>query len=367
MKTGTTFLQERLKGRSARLLDEGTLYPLIQRQGVQDLFQHRGNLYNPNVDGAWEQLVSTVAAAPQRRVVISQELMSTAKPDRVAQIVRAFRPADVHVVLTVRDITRVLPAQWQETVQNRALWTWEEYVGAIVGDRDDPLISNQFADKHDVEAMVREWAGHVSMDHIHIVTVPATASSPDELWERFCAATGITALDQSEHEATPPRNVGLGFASAEFLRRLNVRLGPEIGRQLYVRHVKQVLGKSVAAARTTGTKPGFSVQQRQWALERSERLITFLRNAGVRVVGDLDDLRPAPSDGTEELSAPRDLDVADAALDAVIIMLHRLKELEDTGKPTGPGKGGGRRAGQQKRRQLAGGAASGDESVRPGE
>ncbi len=204
------------------------------------------------------------------------------------------------------------------------------------------------------------------MDHIHIVTVPATASSPDELWERFCEATGIKALDQSEHEATPPRNVGLGFASAEFIRRLNVRLGPEIGRQLYVRHVKQVLGKSVAAIRTSATKPGFSAEQRQWALERSERLIAFLRNAGVRVVGDLDDLRPAPSDGTDEVSAPRDLDVVDAALDAVIIMLHRLKELEDAGKPTGPGKGG-RRAGQRKRRQLAGGPASGDESVGPGE
>lgn len=305
-----------------------------------------------------------MAAAPQRRVVISQELMSTAKPDRVAQIVSAFRPADVHVVLTVREITRVLPAQWQETVQNRALWTWEEYLGAIVGDRDDPRIANQFADKHDVEAIVREWAGHVGMDHIHIVIVPATASSPDELWDRFCEATGIEARERAEHEATPPKNVGLGFASAEFLRRLNVRLGPEIGRQLYMRHVKQVLGKSGAAARPSGTKPGFSAEHRQWAIDRSERLITFLRNAGVRVIGDLDDLRPARSDGTDEPLAPRELDVADAALDAVIIMLHRVKELEDTGTAATKRGKGGRRA-ERKRRQLAGGPPSDGESLGP--
>lgn len=355
MKTGTTFLQECLKLRSKRLAADGTLYPLLQRDGVRDLFERRGSLRSPDVSGAWEDLVTAVSSAPQGRVVISQELLSTAGPDRIEHVVAALRPADVHIVLTVRDITKVLPAQWQETIQNRASWSWTDYIGAIVGTREDPVIAKQF-EKHDVEGIVRAWAKHVGTNHIHIVTVAAKATSPDELWDRFCSVVGIDSRRHRERPLSSGKNASLSFASAEFLRRLNVALGPEIGRSLYMRHVKHVLGKNAPAHSGEEARPGFEPAQRQWALAHTERLISFLRDSGVHIVGDLGELRPGEPDSHTDGTKPPASHVVDSAVGAVVAMLEHVKKLEErTGDPV---------KAERKRRRRAARVKSGKSDVR---
>lgn len=132
MKTGTTYLQSRLKEHRAELLRDGVVVPSSQLHAVRDRFGRRGTLHKRDVDGAWEKLLTTLRTTPATVGVVSMEFLSTASAKTARDIVRELAPADVHVVVTVRDLARVLAAQWQESIQNRAAWTWSEYSGAAV-------------------------------------------------------------------------------------------------------------------------------------------------------------------------------------------------------------------------------------------
>ena len=50
-------------------------------------------------------------------------------------IVESLAPATVHVVLTARDLARVLPSTWQENIQNGLTWTWPEFLASVMGCR----------------------------------------------------------------------------------------------------------------------------------------------------------------------------------------------------------------------------------------
>ena len=66
-------------------------------------------------------------ARPGRRrdpAVISHELFCAADADQAGRAVRSLQPAEVHVVLTVRDMATLLPAEWQETVKHRNARGW---------------------------------------------------------------------------------------------------------------------------------------------------------------------------------------------------------------------------------------------------
>ena len=68
--------------------------------------------------GEWEILARQAQQAP-RAAVISHELFSAADPEQAERAVRSLQPAEVHIVLTVRDMATLLPAEWQETVKHR--------------------------------------------------------------------------------------------------------------------------------------------------------------------------------------------------------------------------------------------------------
>ena len=46
--------------------------------------------------------------------------------------VRSLFPAEVHVVLTVRDFATLLPAEWQEKVKCRGTARWEEWLDRVI-------------------------------------------------------------------------------------------------------------------------------------------------------------------------------------------------------------------------------------------
>lgn len=374
MKTGTTYLQSRLKEHRGALQRDGVLAPAGQLTALRDLFGRRGTLGHRRVTGSWAQLIETLQTSSCARGVVSMEYLSTCAPQEISDILAQFAPADVHVIVTVRELPRVMAAQWQETIQNRATWTWDDYSAEIVAHLDSGVSPSAAADasaaehgpadaygpgagnapdqdaddattdrktvrrtaagrfwrQHDIARIVRDWSAAAGADRVHLVTVPPTGQAPDVLWERFTEVIGVDSDRYPRPDEAVRSNVGLDLAASEFLRRLNVRLDPAISRAAYLRHVKHLLGKTALVGRDVALKPTLSPEQHARVLRHSQQLVAHLRDLGVEVVGDLTDLVPDSFPAPAPESSSLERKVAEASIDAVLAVLRHLDDLEPT-------------------------------------
>src|SRR5215469_7862258 len=129
-KTGTTFLQQVMWRNRSELAAQGVVlpghHPQDHYRASQDLRGIPKLASDPagSWTGEWDILARQARQAP-RVAVISHELFSAADPEQADRAVRSLQPAEVHIVLTVRDIATLLPAEWQETVKHRNARGWE--------------------------------------------------------------------------------------------------------------------------------------------------------------------------------------------------------------------------------------------------
>jgi hypothetical protein len=324
-KTGTTSLQATLVANAATLEPAGLVMPgspKAQIDAAQELMGRRAA-----TGSAWTTLAARAASTPARHAVVSMESLVRAAPDQASAAVAAFgADADVRVVLTVRDLARVLPAQWVESLQFRHTWTLAEYVESVLhGPRARRSPARSFWAQHDTGRILQTWVGVVGADRVRVVTVPPSGADPALLWSRFTEALdardiGPVALERA--------NESVGATSAELLRRLNtLDAVAALPMAEYSHRFRGLLAKSVLAARR-GEEPAVRLPAGAWprvaelaAAQRAEILA-----AGVRIVGDLDDLavpRDPPSTAPTQVESQPAEAVLDAALDALVTLTDR--------------------------------------------
>lgn len=352
-KTGTTFLQQVMWSNRAELAAQGVVLPGHHPQdhfrASQDLrgIEKRADDPAGSWTGEWEILAHQARQAP-RVAVISHELFSAVDEEQAERAVHSLQPAEVHVVLTVRDMASLLPAEWQETVKHRNDRGWEDWLGDVI-DREavDPDRRQWwFWRVHDTLAILDLWGRHVPADRIHVIMTPPQGSGNSLLWERFAALLGVDpgGVDLSRARA----NTSLGLPEIEFLRRLNQALPADIPDWFYMWTVKEGVAHRALAARPREGRLALPADRESWAKEQAEILVGGLASSGYDVIGDLDELRPRPS-REPGLAAPggqpedRILDAAVAAAAALVVNQYR-KEY--------PG------AGAQPKRAAQGGLAS---------
>ena len=138
----------------------------------------------------------------------------------------------MHGILTVRDIGRLVVAQWQTEMRSRRPWTLDDYCAAAAGTGTHErakFMHDHFWLRHDYGAILARWKREVGADNVVVVTVPQSGTDPQELWRRFCLACDIDTPPTSSAE---PRHESLGAASAELMRQLNQhRADPSHGGQ----------------------------------------------------------------------------------------------------------------------------------------
>src|ERR1700734_1885141 len=136
-KTGTTFLQQVMWSNRAELAAQGGVLPGHHPQdhfrASQDLrgIEKRADDPAGSWAGEWEILAHQARQAP-RAAVISHELFSAVDGQQAAAAVRSLQPAEVHIVLTVRDMASLLPAEWQETIKHRNDRGWEDWLADVI-------------------------------------------------------------------------------------------------------------------------------------------------------------------------------------------------------------------------------------------
>ncbi len=331
-KTGTTFLQQVMWRNRAELAARGVVLPGHHPQdhfrASQDLRGIAKLAGDPagSWTGEWEILASQARQAG-KVAVISHELFAAADEEQAGRAVRSLLPAEVHIVLTVRDIATLLPAEWQETVKHRNARGWEDWLGDVI-DRESPDPSRRrwwFWRVHDTMAILDIWSRHLPPERVHVITTPPRGSDSGLLWQRFASLLGVDPGSADLTRARP--NTSLGVPEIEFLRRLNQALPDEVPDWFYMWNVKEAVAHQALAARPREGRIVLPTSRATWAKGRAGELIAALGASGYDLVGDLDELRPAPV--TEPYASPagqpaeRVLDAAVAAAAALVVNQYR--------------------------------------------
>jgi hypothetical protein len=327
-KTGTSFLQHALWSNRAQLGAQGVVLPGYSSGGharaSQDLREVKrlaGDPADPWT-GEWDVLTGQALRA-RDAAVISNELLAACNARQAERAVRSLLPAEVHIVVTVRDFTTLLPAEWHETVKCRGTVPWEQWLEDVIAAAPAPDRRRRswFWTVHDTLAVLGMWSRHIPSDQVHVITLPP-GTGTDELWLRFASVLGIesgTIKLSQRHE-----NPSLGLAEAEFLRRLNEALPDQMPRWFYTWNIKRILANDVLSARPPQARLSLPPGQHTWAREQAEVLVAGLRDSKYHIVGDLDELLPPPATGryVSPASLPAE-QLLDAAMSATAALADR--------------------------------------------
>ena len=313
MKTGTSYLQAMMHANAADLSDAGILVPSRRSAPVHDLidFTANGEAHLRKVRGAWADLLAETKAYDGRAMVFSHEYLSLQGPKYVAKTLDSLGDFDVEVVLTVRDATGTLPAQWQTSSRNKGSMTWPEY--ALAARRGvDKVGTHTFLYSQRIGRMLRLWGDRVGPDHLHVVTVPRRSAGPGVLWERFAE---VIDVDPGVARVTEvPANPSASHATAHLLCLVHQA---SIAAGLPRREVKwmavHVAGQ--AAARPNHEQPPpLDEPTLRFAARWNRQVRRAVQRSGARVVGSLDDLPVEPDLARKRpMALPGDADVLAAA------------------------------------------------------
>lgn len=330
-KTGTTYIQDRLALNRSHLAQHDVRYPVGLHgdmfPAALDLVERPWGGMLADAKGGWDALARRTRRA-HGTVVISQEILAGATPEQVERAVASLSPADVHVVLTARDIARQVPAEWQERLKHQRRMTYGKFVRRVQAPRTK--VARSFWQVQGVPQVLERWSRQLAPDHVHVVTVPQSGAPRGELWRRFCQAVGIdvawTPLDSVR------RNPSIGVAESAMLRQLNSRLRREhVGSEDYRKLVRHLLVHETLASEPVRQRLTLPPHCYDWAEGVAESWREWIVGSGVDVVGDIADLRPvrpAPDEVWHDPDKARPRDVADAALDALVAMIEEAARRE---------------------------------------
>ncbi len=331
MKTGTTYLQNVWRANHEELADQGVYYPVApgspaQRFAVWDFLgrQPRG-ADDGRTAGQWAALTAAVSERADRTVLLSEESLASVSVRRARRAVAAFPDHEVHVVVTARDLGRVLSSAWQEDVKSGAAYTWPEFIAAV---RDPDALTRDpargFWLRHDLPAVVETWAEAAGADRVHVVTVPPEGSEPGLLLARM---GGLVGFDPARLTAPVARgNTSIGTSGTEVVRRLNERLGGRLNQRQYDWVVKNTVEQDPPST-TAADRMVLPAEHLAWATEQAERMVGRLERGGYDVVGGLDELRPQAPQGGRSPDEVSDEELLDSALHVLTVLAERHAKL----------------------------------------
>lgn len=333
-KTGTSYLQNTLSVNRERLAEQGVLWPgrkwSAQTKATKDLVNHPGRRGAPDVTGRWDQMVAQIHAHGGP-AIMSMEFLSFADEAAAERAARTLAPLDIRVILTARDLWRVTPAIWQESVQNSNQMPYREYLDKLTKDVypvAETGMAKAFWGQQDLARILRVWGGVVKPDNLVVVTVPPKGADRSLLLDRFCEAAHI------DHTGFAPARTGnesLGATSTEVVRRVNKKARQWDADFATFEVIKWRVSKRYLSNRTARDQVvGLPERYRPWVAKSQDRLIEAMAATNPTVIGSLDELRVPrkvprrmrkadPRTRTDPAAIPTE-QVLDAAIEAILYL-----------------------------------------------
>ncbi len=325
-KTGTSYFQDVLFRNREPLAAAGIRYPATRHDShflaALDLMQLPWGGLQAEAIGAWDELARQVREH-EGTAIISHEILATASR---AQIGRALESlghqggTEVHLVLSVRDLVRQIPAEWQENVKHRAQLSYGAFLDQIRDPERATRIGAWFWGVQEIPEILDRWGEELPPEQVHLVTVPPPGGAPELLWKRFSQAFGLDGVDLDlEGER---HNPSLGVPETTLLRRINRRANAELPPTDYRPLVRELLAHQTLSRRTGSPRLALPPDLNPWVQELSASWIAEIEARGYDVIGDLGDLVGAPPVADyADPDRPRERQVAAAGVDAITALL----------------------------------------------
>jgi hypothetical protein len=319
-KTGTTAIQGALHLARERLAAEGVAYPGRGRQPLWPILAVTGQpalLGGPRPEiSYWDNLVREIRAAGDQRVVLSSEFFAEADDATARRVIADLGGARVHVVVTLRSLTRILPSQWQQYLQNGFHFRYLEWLEGILSDPPHTPTPG-FWRRHRHDALVTRWAAENGPENLSVIVLDE--SDRLMLLRVFESMLGLPGGFLVPEETAANRS--LTMAETELVRRLNEEFSRrDWPHRNYARFMRYGAVEQMKTARQPSPHEPRIVTP-AWALARagqiSAEMAARIETLGVNIVGDLSSLGKLPSDGADPTgddgSAPLMLPVEAAA------------------------------------------------------
>jgi Sulfotransferase domain len=323
-KTGTTYLQRTLWLNKERLAEAGLLLPgRHQRRhllAALDILQDPTLEKRPgDTDSPWDDLVEEVLTWPGD-AIISHEFFASASPRQVRRAVDAFPDAEVHVVLTVRDMVDLAISRWQEWVRNGGRRPIDKYPPKADYDPADEWGWGSF----DLGDVLDRWGSVVAHERIHVLPMSPGSADPTELLTRLLTVVGYA--DVAVETLREPANSSLGIVETELLRRINpllTRFRSSADRGTWIRGY--LAGPAIME--TSGEKLRPSPETVAELVRRGERAVAMLRTDGYDVRGDLGLLAATDVSQRRHPSEVTDAEQLDSAVRVIAALLAQVRAL----------------------------------------
>ena len=326
-KTGTSYLQDVLFRNTRVLAEAGIAYPAHRFDAhflaALDLMRMPWGGLESEAIGAWDALAERVRAHDGTSIV-SHEILATASRTQVGRALASLGHGDgaeVHVLLSVRDLVRQIPAEWQENVKHRSRIRYAEFLEQIRDPDRATRIGSWFWGVQEVPDILDRWGHALPPDRVHLITVPPPGGAPELLWKRFSQAFGLDGLDLDLHAERS--NPSLGVPETALLRRINATVAGDLPPADYRPLVRELLAHQTLSQRTGSPRLALPPELHPWVAELTERWLAEVRRRGYHVVGDLEDLvgtAPDP-ESWQDPDRPVEAQVARAGVTAVRALL----------------------------------------------
>jgi hypothetical protein len=338
-KTGTSYVQDVLFRNRPALLEAGILYPAERFDdhflAALDLMRLPWGGLEAQAIGAWDALAAQVRAH-EGTSIISHEILATASRSQVGRALDSLGlgagddEPEIHVVLSVRDLVRQIPAEWQENVKHRRSFTYERFLELIRDPERDSRIATWFWGVQEIPDILDRWAHDLPPERVHVVTVPPPGGAPELLWKRFSQAFELDGLDLDL--TTDRSNPSLGVPEIALVRRINRTTNRQLAPAHYRPLVRELLAHQTLSRRRTSPRLGLPPDLQEWVGDLERTWADEVTRRGYDVVGDVSELVGTPPERWADPDKPVEKAVAYAGLDAIKALLldnARLREEEE--------------------------------------
>lgn len=295
-KTGTTAIQAAFADARKDLRAQGVTYPGKLQAQHRAALAMLGRPWGWNARGGavMDKSHFTSLARKTRkcdgRVVISSEFFCEADGATADEIVRELGGGNVRVVITLRNLGRLLPSSWQQYLKYGLTTPYEKWLKNVFDNPGGSTSTPTFWKRHDHGAVVTRWADAVGAGNLTVMVLEDVDRSA-----QFVAFAQMLGIDPqvlvSRMELTSNRS--MTAAEAELLVQLNKELKKQLQWDEYVRYVRRGVALGMVEGRTPGPdEPRLFTPD--WALdaaaEHGRSSVEAIRASGVQVLGNLDAL-----------------------------------------------------------------------------
>ncbi len=296
-KSGTTHLQGLLWANRRQLRTRGMLYP-----GRGPASQYRAVLELLALDSApraehpmvqWTALLAQIRRSTAD-VIISHELLTFANEPTVHRIAADLADREVHLVITARDLRRLIPSKWQEDVRNGEWHTYRAMINSLMA--EPPHGAGRVLWRMaDLPALISGWSPVAPPHRVHVVVNGPPGTRVNLLPELFLATLdtsldGLSAPDQASYRS-------LSAQAAELMRRINAGPARSLAPGQFQSLVKLPLGYEVlTSVGTSLDRLTVPPEHRGWVADRSEEIVAGVAGMQVDIRGNLADLAPESVD-----------------------------------------------------------------------